>query len=148
MRFPTRALTYAGVALIAIGFAAIGFVWGKVAALTSVPLQVPYLVSGGLTSLGLILVGVTLINVQAKLSDARRRDRQIEQLSELLDQIRVLLGGEEREPAAVADETAQAPDQDADDGPFERPGEGSDASGDTDEIPLINRPFARLARKS
>lgn len=94
MRFPKRGLLYAGVALIAAGFAVIGYVWGKVAGLTAVPLQLPYFASGGLASLGLIIVGATLISVQTKLADAQRRDRQIAQLSELLDQIRVLLDGE------------------------------------------------------
>lgn len=145
MWFPRRTLTYIGVALITIGFGFIGFTWGKVAGLTAVPLQLPYFASGGLTALGLIMVGVTLINVQAKLSDADRRDRQIEQLSELLDQIRVLLGGEEREPAAAADESEQP----IEDLPFERPDDpGADGAGDeTTEIPLLKRPFARLSRK-
>lgn len=132
MRFPKRGLLYAGVASIAVGFALIGYVWGKVAGLTAVPLQLPYFASGGLASLGLIIVGVTLISVHTKLADAQRRDRQIAQLSELLDQIRVLLGGEERPEPTDADPDGTAP-EDAETDPDE-----------TSEIPLRKQPFEKL----
>lgn len=134
MRFPERGLLYAGVASITVGFALIGYVWGKVAGLTAVPLQLPYFASGGLASLGLIIVGVTLISVQTKLADAQRRDRQIAQLSELLDQIRGLLGGEERPVAADADgqDAGGTVPEDADSGLDE-----------TSEIPLAEQPFEK-----
>lgn len=134
MRFPKRGLLYAGVASIVVGFALIGYVWGQVAGLTAVPLQLPYFASGGLASLGLIIVGVTLISIQTKLADAQRRDRQIAQLSELLDQIRVLLGGEERpvEAEAGGQDPEGAVPEDAESGLDE-----------TSEIPLAKQPFEK-----
>lgn len=99
----TPALTHIGIALTAGGFALIAFTWGKVAALTSVALQLPYLVSGGLTALGLIMAGVTLVNVQAKRNDAATRDRHMQQLTEVLAEIRALLRSEDvAAPAAQA----------------------------------------------
>lgn len=112
MNIRTRGLTYAGVVAIVAGFAVIAFVWGRVAALTAVPLQLPYLVSGGLTALGLIMVGVLLVNIQTKLADAARRDRQIQQLAEVLDQIRAALTDDESPPAtavAADDPTDEVP---------------------------------------
>lgn len=137
MRFPKRGLLYAGVASIVVGFALIGYVWGKVAGLTAVPLQLPHFASGGLASLGLIIVGVTLISVHTKLADAQRRDRQIAQLSELLDQIRVLLGGEERPVEA------DAGGQDADGAVPEDAESGLD---ETSEIPLRKQPFEKFEK--
>lgn len=101
MRRSSNLLTYAGVAITGLGFLLIGYSWSEVAAVTAVPLQLPYIVSGGFTGMGLILVGLTLINMQAKLRDAARRDRQLLQLQDLMDQIRVLLGGDERPGADV-----------------------------------------------
>lgn len=113
MHIRSRGLTYAGIACIVAGFAVIGFVWGRVAALTAVPLQLPYLVSGGLTALGLILVGVLLVNIQTKLADAARRDRQLQQLGEVLEQIRAAVGGEPPvSPAATTSRPEAAPDDD------------------------------------
>lgn len=104
---PVRAtLTFVGVGVGAAGFLAIAYAWGKVAGLTAVPLQVPYLVSGGLTGLGLVLVGVTLVNLQAKREDAAARDRQLHQLIEILTEVKELLG----EPiASPEDATEQLP---------------------------------------
>jgi Flp pilus assembly protein TadB len=111
MNIRTRGLTYAGVVAIVAGFGVITFVWGRVAALTAVPLQLPYLVSGGLTALGLIMVGVLLVNIQTKFADAARRDRQIQQLAEVMDQIRSALTGDEPPATTVVadDPTDEVP---------------------------------------
>ena len=123
MQIRTRGLTYAGIACIIGGFAVLGFVWGRVAALTAVPLQLPYLVSGGLTALGLIMVGVLLINIQTKLADALRRDRQLQQLGEVLEQIRAAVLGEPLPTVTVAgrEATDGDDDDDTDAVPFARP---------------------------
>lgn len=151
MRFPTRALIYLGVGFIVAGFALIAFTWGRMAALTAVPLQMPYLVSGGLTAVGLLIVGVTLINIQTKLADAQRRDRQIQQLSELLDQIRILLGGEDRiseQEVDTADDDARS-DRDSD-VPWERRGDADvdeDDLSETSEIPVVERQLGGLVER-
>lgn len=79
---------YAGLALIGIGFTAIGVTWGRVAGELQVALQLPYLVSGGLTGIGLIVVGAMMVNIAVKRRDAAKRTRQLEQLAELLRELR------------------------------------------------------------
>lgn len=117
MNVRARALTYAGIVAILLGFAVVAVAWARVAGLTAVPLQLPYLVSGGLTGLGLIMVGVLLVNIQTKLDDAARRDRQLQQLGDILDQIRSLLAGEE--PAPPSSTPPDLRDDDTDDVPAE-----------------------------
>ena len=84
--------TYLGIAVIAIGFVLLGITWGAVADETNVALQVPFLVSGGLTGLGAILVGLTIVSVAARRRDAALREQQnslladaLKELSEALD---------------------------------------------------------------
>jgi len=82
---------YIGIVLVLAGFAVIGLTWGKVAGLLLVPLQLPYLVSGGLTGLGLIMVGITVISIGAKRRDAAERGRQLEQLAAIMNELRSAL---------------------------------------------------------
>ena len=84
--------TYAGIAIAAIGFALIAFAWSKVAGIAdNVALQMPYLVSGGLTGLGLVMVGVTVVNVAAKRRDGLLRQQQTELLADALHELRTTL---------------------------------------------------------
>ena len=75
---------YAGVVMIAIGGALVGYTWVRVADLTAVALQLPYLASSGLTGLGLIIVGALAISLAVKRRDATERARQVEELSLLV----------------------------------------------------------------
>jgi hypothetical protein len=101
MRPVRPTMTYAGIVVAAAGFVVIMYTWGKVAALTVVPLQMPYLISGGLVGMGLILTGLTLVNINAKRQDASARERQLGQLREVLAEIKGLLAGDA--PPAPAD---------------------------------------------
>ena len=84
--------TYVGIAIAAIGFALIAFAWSKVAGIAdNVALQMPYLVSGGLTGLGLVMVGVTIVNVAAKRRDSLLRQQQTELLADALHELRTTL---------------------------------------------------------
>ncbi len=81
------AFVWIGVVVAGIGFGLIGLAWGQVAGETQVYLQLPYVVSAGLTGLGLIMVGVTVVNVAAKRRDAVERDRQIDRLVSILEEV-------------------------------------------------------------
>jgi signal transduction histidine kinase len=84
--------TYIGIAVAAVGFGLIFYAWSKVAGIAdNVALQMPYLVSGGLAGLGLVMVGVTIINVAAKRRDARMRQQQTELLADALHELRTAL---------------------------------------------------------
>ena len=96
LRGTSPALTFIGVGVAIIGFVLIAVAWGQVAGETQVYLQLPYLVSAGLTGLGLVMVGLTVVNVAAKRRDAADRDRQIDQLVSILQELKATLA--ERPP--------------------------------------------------
>jgi hypothetical protein len=80
--------TWAGVLLSAAGLVLVAVAWGRTAGLTNVALQVPYVVSAGFTGLGLVAVGLTVVNISAKQADAKERSRQVAELRELLTELR------------------------------------------------------------
>ena len=93
------AMIWIGLVLTGVGFVLIGIAWAQVAGETQVYLQLPYLASAGLTGLGLIMVGMTIINVSAKRRDALERERQIDQLVSILGEVQSALaerGGRRR----------------------------------------------------
>jgi hypothetical protein len=83
--------TYVGIGVVALGFVLLAVAWGGVAGKDNVALQVPYLVSGGLAGIGLILVGLTVVNIAAKRRDSALREQQIQVLAAALEELR---GGE------------------------------------------------------
>lgn len=74
-----------------VGFVLIAIAWRQVAAETNVALQLPYLVSGGLTGLALVMVGVTVINVAAKRRDAVLREQQTALLADAVAELSAAL---------------------------------------------------------
>ncbi len=88
--------TYLGIAVAAIGFVLILFAWGQSAGETNVALQIPYLISGGMVGLGLILVGVTVVNVAAKRRDALLREQQTGLLASALRELSTALDPDRR----------------------------------------------------
>jgi hypothetical protein len=92
LRAESPALTWIGLLVAAAGFVLIGIAWSQVAGETQVYLQLPYLVSAGLTGLGLVMVGVTVVNVSAKRRDAVERARQTDQLVSILEEVKAALG--------------------------------------------------------
>lgn len=60
----SKSLTYLAVALLAGGFVAIVLGWNGAAGLDRVPGQLPFLISGGLAGLALVIVGAALAVVQ------------------------------------------------------------------------------------
>jgi hypothetical protein len=83
--------TYVGLLVAAIGFGLLVLTWARVAGEDNVAFQMPYIVSGGLTGLGLIMGGLILVNIAAKRQDAAERTRQLDQLREALDDLRITL---------------------------------------------------------
>lgn len=79
--------TYVGIAVAALGFVLIAVAWGAVAGQTNVALQVPYLVSGGIAGLALVMVGLTVISVAARRRDALLREQQTQLLADALREL-------------------------------------------------------------
>ncbi|MBW3667826.1 MAG: hypothetical protein KY443_01320 [Actinobacteria bacterium] len=82
---------WAGVVASVVGLALIGIGWGKVAGETQVYLQLPYLVSAGLTGLVFVMVGLTVLNVTTRQRDGAERDRQITELVGIIEELRETL---------------------------------------------------------
>lgn len=88
--------TYIGIAVAAVGFVLILVAWGQVAGEVNVALQMPYLISGGLTGLGLVMVGVTIVSVAARRRDAVLREQQTALLADALRELSAALDPDER----------------------------------------------------
>jgi hypothetical protein len=84
--------TYIGIGIAVLGFVLLLIAWGQVAGETQVSLQLPYLVSAGLTGLALVMVGLTVVTLAAEQRDAKARDRQMDQLVSILDELKSTLG--------------------------------------------------------
>lgn len=69
-----------GVALCLIGFLAIFFGWNGAASHNYVPAQFPYLISGGITGLAVVVVGAAMIVVQNQRTDRARVEAVLERL--------------------------------------------------------------------
>ena len=80
--------TWIGVGLIAVGAIVVAVGWAKSAGLTEVGRQVPYLISAGFTGIGLLVVGITLVNLTAKAQESKRRQDQTDELAAVLASIR------------------------------------------------------------
>jgi hypothetical protein len=83
--------TWAGVVLSAIGLVLIAVAWGRTAGEIEVGLQVPYVVSAAFTGLGLVVIGLAIVSIDAKRSDSAERTRQIRELREALADLRQTL---------------------------------------------------------
>jgi hypothetical protein len=79
---------YAGVSLVAFGLLLIAYTWLRVADLASVPLQLPWVASGGFTGAGLVVVGALLVNVTVKRRESAERRKQIAELALLVEALR------------------------------------------------------------
>ena len=81
---PPQGGLYLAVALAVVGFALIGLTWWKVSAYTNTAQQLPYFVSGGLTGLGLVVLGAAMLVVVTRHSDDKERQDQARALVEAL----------------------------------------------------------------
>ena len=89
-------VTWIGVGLVTVGVVLLVVAWGRTAGLTNVGLQVPYLVSAGFTGVALVLVGLTVINIDAKRRDAAVRNAQLAELRGLLSELRTVVEEDEQ----------------------------------------------------
>ena len=69
-----------GVAVIGIGFVAIFLGWNGAASFNFLPQQLPYVISGGLAGLALVVVGAALLVVDGARSDRAALQASIEEL--------------------------------------------------------------------
>ena len=88
--------TWVGIGLIAVGLGLIVLAWGRTAALgNNVGWQVPYVISAGFSGVALVLVGLTVINIDVKRTESAERRRHLSELREVLAELRWLAEGEQ-----------------------------------------------------
>lgn len=85
---PLAASSWVAGAMVAAAFIAFHLAWRGAAATLAVPVQVPYLVSGGVGGLCLLIAGLTLLHTQTR---RRRTARTHRQLGELVAEAEALL---------------------------------------------------------
>ena len=87
---------FAGVGVSIAGLVLLVIAWGRVAGLTNVALQIPYVISAGFTGLALVCIGLTVVNVSVKRTDSLERTRQLSELRSLLSELRTTIEEEGR----------------------------------------------------
>jgi hypothetical protein len=86
--------TWLGVGAVALGFVLIALAWGDVAHESQIYKQLPYIVSAGFSGLGLIIAGVTIVNVATRQRDTLQRNRQMERLITIMAELKSLTGAD------------------------------------------------------
>ena len=81
MRGPAQIATYLGRTLMAVGFLLILIGWNGAAGLDYIQGQFPYLMSGSMPGLGLIIVGAGLEYIQATRQITAKRAKQMAELN-------------------------------------------------------------------
>lgn len=83
-QFGTKGTIYVAVGVTALGFLVIFLGWNGAAGKDHVAGQIPYVISGGLTGLGLVWVGLTMANAEARRRDTAKLLGKIDRLLEHL----------------------------------------------------------------
>lgn len=95
-----------GVGLAVAGFVLIFLGWNGAASVDRVPSQFPYLISGGVAGLGLVVVGAVLMLVQSGREDRARLRAEIVELREALEQTTMPSAPSGSEGSAPAPDTS------------------------------------------
>ena len=84
MRNLTKSPLYTAVALVALGFVLIFFGWNGAAGKDYTQGQIPYLISGGIAGLALVLCGLAVVVVQAVRRESVLLASKLDRLAEAL----------------------------------------------------------------
>ena len=88
LRFNASTGVWAGLGVAALGFLLIFFSWIKVAATLDVGRQIPYVVSGAMTGLGLIVAGIAVVDMAVRRQDRLERRQQLALMRTILEELR------------------------------------------------------------
>lgn len=83
----SRGATYLGVGAIGAGFLLIFLAWNSASALDYTQGQIPYLISGGIGGLGLVILGAILLVVQNARRDRAALQQQLAKLVAAIDRV-------------------------------------------------------------
>jgi len=92
-----------GLLFCVAGFAAIWAGWNGAASYNDIRKQFPYLISGGIAGLALVVVGVGLMIIQSQRADRVQLEANLTELRSILDRMAggPAAGGDGREPAGL-----------------------------------------------
>jgi hypothetical protein len=102
MRGPAQLASYVAIGMIVAGFLVIGLAWNGAASLDFIQGQFPYLLSGGLGGLGLIVAGMAIMYVQTTRALAVERSRQMERVNAEARAVLAVIREDDLGPAAGA----------------------------------------------
>lgn len=97
MSIRARIMVFIGLATTVTGFILITLAWNGAASQDAVQRQLPYLLSGGVAGLGLVMTGLALAVIQLVKAEGDRRARQLEQVINAIDDLAARLAGERDE---------------------------------------------------
>jgi hypothetical protein len=98
-----------GMGFVGLGLLVIAVAWNGAASLDYVSGQIPYLISGGIAGLGLIIVGAALIMVESNRRDRVILEQRLEELAAATNRIAAVQGnGAATAPQAPADGEPEA----------------------------------------
>jgi hypothetical protein len=87
MQGPAKIATYIGVGMTLLGFALIALAWNGAAELDFIQGQFPYVLSGGLGGLGLVIAGMAVLAIQTQRTITAERARDMGRLQHEVDQL-------------------------------------------------------------
>jgi hypothetical protein len=88
LKFDASSGVWAGLVVAASGFGLIFYSWIRVAATLDVGRQMPYVVSGAMSGLGLIVVGIALVDMAVRRQDRQERRQQLGLMRSILEELR------------------------------------------------------------
>lgn len=109
MRGPAKIATYVATVMVLAGFVTIFLAWNGAAELDFPTGQFPYLMSGGLVGLGLIIGGMGIMYVQTSRQLTAERTQQMQRLNATMARTVELARAVEVVPAAPAEDRAATP---------------------------------------
>lgn len=84
MNFDSKTTIYVAVGIVAVGFVVIFLGWNGAAERDFVEGQLPYVISGGITGLGIVAIGIAVAVVEARRRDTAELVAKIDRLLEHL----------------------------------------------------------------
>ena len=99
LKLGASAGVWVGLVIAALGFGTIFYSWVKVAATLDVGRQMPYVVSGAMTGLGMIVIGIAVVDMAVRRQDRIERRQQLASMRHVLEELRAVMDAPTSNPA-------------------------------------------------
>ncbi len=91
LRASASTWVWVSVTIAVVGFVLIAVAWGQVSRESEVYRQLPYVVSAGIFGLAVLMVALAVLNVATRQRDTLERERQIDRLVDVMEELRTEL---------------------------------------------------------